>query len=775
MKLTIITKDRQSHTQKSEFMEERFDRFFNEIIQDSEREYDKDKLATIKAEVIEHVNSKKEIEADKLFDLIIRASNEHITANSPEFTYLSASALRRKIYKQASKNRGFDYKNGYGDYYSFVIQMVEQGIYDETILDSYSEQELRKAGKLIDIEKDKKFSYAGLFMLNNTYLKKGYQKEILELPQERFLTVALYLMRDEKKSKRMEFVRESYWSLSNHLIGLATPTLLNAGGTNGTLSSCHIITPDDDLKSIMRSIDQTAMFSQNGAGIGTYLGFLRASGSWIRGYKGRATGVLHPARLNSVLAEYVNQLGSRVAGIALYLPVWHYDIFDFLDLRLKTGSQEKRAHSVKTAVTLPDEFMRRLETKENWTIFDPYEFRKKMGVDLNRLYDKKKLMADETPNEEDHAFSYWYRKAEKDMSFEIKKTVKATDIYKSIFTSRKTGGTPYLYYHDTAARMNPNSHAGMPFGSNLCSEIIQNMEVDKLVSEELDEDGFVVTKVLGEGLVTCNLSSLVLNNVFAKDAEVDLQRVVNIQFRMLDNVISLNRTVVPQATNTNRLYRAVGAGAMGLVTHMTSSGVQWESDEASEFTADIFKQYLKASIKASHLLAVEKGSYPLYEGSEWNTGEFFDKRGFVSDEWTEIREMASKGMRNAYLMAIAPTSSNAVIMNSSPSIDPPYEIIYREEKSGMNVVIVPSNYNNQTKWFYKSGFEMDEMWAVNVVASAQKYIDQGISHNMHVSKSVKGSELLRLDMGSWKKGLKTIYYTYTEEYERGEDCIMCSS
>lgn len=466
--MTTITKDRNSHIQKSEFMEERFDRFFNEIIQDSEREYDKNKLAAIKTDVIEHVNSKKELEADKLFDLIIRASNEHITANTPEFTYLSASALRRKLYKHASKNRGFDYKNGYGDYYSFVIQMVEQGIYDETLLDSYTEQEIRKAGKLIDKSKDKNFSYAGLFMLNNTYLKKGYQKEILELPQERFLTVALYLMRDEKKSKRMEFVKESYWSLANNYIGLATPTLLNAGATNGTLSSCHIITPDDDLKSIMRSIDQTAMFSQNGAGIGTYLGFLRASGSWIRGYKGRATGVLHPSRLNSVLAEYVNQLGSRVAGISLYLPVWHYDIFDFLDLRLKTGSQEKRAHSVKTAVTLPDEFMRRLDAKENWTIFDPYEFRKKMGVDLNRLYDKKKLMADETPNEEDHAFTYWYRKAENNMAFEIKRTVKATDIYKSVFTSRKTGGTPYLYFHDTAARMNPNSHAGMPFGSNLC-------------------------------------------------------------------------------------------------------------------------------------------------------------------------------------------------------------------------------------------------------------------------------------------------------------------
>lgn len=756
-------------------MEERFDRFFGEIIADSEREYTQEHLDKIKQDVIEFVESRDEVEADKLFDLIIRASNDLISERNPEFTYLSASTLRRKLYKQASKNRGFDYKNGYGDYYSFVVQMVEQGIYDESLLKQYTEQELNKAGKLIDESKDKKFSYAGLYMLNNTYLKKGYRGEVLELPQERFLTSALYLMKDEKKTKRMDFVKESYWSLSNHYIGLATPTLLSSGAPHGSLSSCHIITPDDDLVSIMNTQIQTSRFSQNGAGIGTYLGFLRASGSWIRGFKGRATGVLHPARLNSVLAEYVNQLGARPAGIALYLPVWHFDIFDFLELRLKTGSQEKRAHAIKTAVTIPDEFMRRLEAKQNWTVFDPYEFKKKMGVDLNRLYDKEKLHTDEEPNKDDHAFTYYYRKAEKDMSFEIKRVVNATDIYKSIFSSRKTGGTPYLYFHDTAARMNPNAHKGMPFGSNLCSEIIQNMEVDKIVSEDLDENGFVVTKSLGEGLVTCNLSSLVLNNVFDESQEVDLQRVTDIQFRMLDNVISLNRTVVPQATHTNRLYRAVGAGAMGLVTLMTSRGIKWESEEASTFTEGIFKEYLKASIKSSAKLAQEKGSYPLYEESDWNTGEFFDKRGFVSDEWNEVRELAGKGMRNAYLMAIAPTSSNSLVMNASPSIDPPYAVTYREVKSGLNIIYVPSNYNNQTKWFYKSGFEMDEMWALSVISSAQKYIDQGISHNMHVSKTIKGSEMLRLDMGAWKKQLKTIYYTYTSDMALPDNCEMCSS
>jgi len=772
--MTLITKDRVSHIQRTDFDEKRFDRFFNEIIEDSAKEYPQEKLDTIRENIKEYVYSKEEVSAEKLFSLIVRESNEFISKKSPQFSYLSASAFRRMLYKKASQNRGFDYKNGYGDYYSFVVQMVEQGHYDESLLTQYSEREIRRAGKLIKMERDKLFSYAGLFLMKSGYLKKGYNGDILELPQERFLTTALYLMKNENKNKRMEHVKEAYWAISKHYVGLATPTLMSSGSPHGTLSSCHIITPDDDLISIFKSLEHTARFSQNGAGIGTYLGYLRSKGSWIRGFKGRASGIVNPARLNSVLAEYVNQLGNRVAGIALYLPVWHYDVFDFLELRLKTGSQEKRAHTIKTAVTMPDEYYRRLDKKGTWTLFDPYEVRKKLNIDLNRLYDKKKLRDGETPNPEDHAFTYHYRIAEQSSEIEIKNVVNATDIYKAIFISRKTGGVPYLYNHDTSARLNPNGHKGMPMGSNLCSEIIQNMSVDRHISEGLDEDGFVITKVESGDLVTCNLNSLVLQNVFGEE-EVDLQRVVNIQFRMLDNVISLDRTVVPQATQTNRRYRAVGAGALGLVTLLTTKGIRWESEEASVFTDGIFKKYLKAMIRASHTLAMEKGSYPYYEGSDWNTGEFFDKRNFVSDEWTEVREMAGKGMRNGYLGAIAPTSSNSIMMNGSPSIDPLYEVVYREEKSGLNVTIVPDNYNEETKWYYKSGFEMDEMWAINVVASAQKYIDQGISHNMHVLKNIKASEMIRLDMGAWKKGVKTIYYTYTEDYQREAGCEMCEA
>lgn len=772
--MTLITKDRKSHIQKTGFSEERFSRFVDEIVQDSSKPFEKEIIEDLKVRISDYVLSKTEFEADKLFDLIIREANELITADTPEYTHLSASALRRKLYKQASKNRGFDYKKGYGDYYSFVIQMIEQGLYDEALLKSYSAQELNKAGKLIDKNKDKLFSYAGLFLMKETYLVKGYHEEILELPQERFLSAALYLLKDEAKSKRMELVKEAYWALSNHYVGLATPTLKNSASPHGTLSSCHEITWNDDLYNIYDVKQQTARFSQNGAGIGIYAGYLRAEGSWIRGLKGRATGVIHPARSMSVLAEYVNQLNTRVAGIAIYLPVWHFDIFSFLDLRLKTGSQEKRAHSIKTAVNLPDEFMRRLKDKKNWTIVDPYEVQKKLKVDINRLYDKKKLQDGEEPNSEDHAFTYHYRLIEQ-ADLELKQTVAATEIYKAIFTARKTGGTPYLYFSDTSARMNPNSHKGTPLGSNLCSEIIQNQSYDELIEETFDvESGLIVTELKSGDLVTCNLSSLVLPNVFGKE-DVDLQRVIDIQVRLLDNVISLNRTVVPQATVTNRRYRAIGLGTLGLATVFAENGIHWETFQAYSFTNQLFEKIAKATIKASHKLSAEKGSYPLFEGSEWNTGEYFEKRGYASDEWIEIKEMAKKGMRNGYLMAVAPTSSNSIIMNGSPSIDPLYEVIYREEKSGMNVIITPPNYNDKTKEFYKSGFQMDEMWAINVISAAQKYIDQAISHNMHVLKSIKGTEMLRLDLGAWEKGLKTIYYTYTEDYERDNSCVMCEA
>jgi ribonucleoside-diphosphate reductase alpha chain len=311
------------------------------------------------------------------------------------------------------------------------------------------------------------------------------------------------------------------------------------------------------------------------------------------------------------------------------------------------------------------------------------------------------------------------------------------------------------------------------------TEIVQNMEFDVFEEDTLSEGGVVIQVKKGDGLVTCNLNSLVLPNVFKGENTPDLQQITDIQVRMLDNVISLNRTPVKQATHTNTQYRAVGAGAMGLATLIADRQIQWDSDEAVEFADKLFEKYAFALISSSHKLSVEKGSYPLFEGSEWNTGEYFEKRGYDTPEWLELKQkVMTEGIRNSYLQAIAPTGSNSVIMGGvSPSCDPLYEVIYQEEKAGMNVTMIPPNYSPATMWFYKSGFEMDEMWSINIIAAIQKHVDQGISHNMHIHKSIKASEMLRLDTGAWEKGVKTIYYTYsdTNGVNRSEGCSFCEA
>lgn len=794
---TIITNNGEKHP----FELDRFENTLTEMFEKTGRlqQFSESERKNFLQNLLYRVDVKPEIESTELYDYIIREANERTSEKMPQYSYLSAVTLLKKLYKKVAKARGFQFGHHYKNYAEFVKDMVNQGIYDESLILDYTESELEEAGKMLDASKDKLFSYAGLFLLQKNYLAKkmdtdtlrrfdeldefeleelleesqnpaNTSEEILELPQERFLTAALYLMKDEKKKNRLHFVKEAYWALSNHLIGLATPTLTSAGRPSGTLSSCHILTMDDSLNNILDVIKDTGTFCQNGAGIGIYLGNLRTDGSWIRNYKGRSTGIVGPAKLLNEIAQYVNQLNQRKGGIAVYLPLDHGDIMDFLDLRLRTGSQERRAHALFTAITIPDEFMRRLKAKGTWTTFDPYEVKKRLGFDLHQMYDKKRLKDGEEPNPVDHAYTYHYRIAEK-APLKLKRTYSVKEIYEAIYRARKTGGTPYLYFSDTAARLNPNDHAGMPLGSNLCSEIIQNMIHDTYEKEDLLETGQVVIIKKGEGLVTCNLSSLVLHNVFTKD--VDLQRVVDIQYRMLDNVISLNRTPVPQARNTNNLYRAVGAGQLGLATLLAELGIHWDSWEAVQYVDQLFEKIAFANITASHKLAVEKGSYPLFEGSKWNTGEYFEERGYNSPEWLELKAKVATGIRNGYLMATAPTGSNSLIQNGSPSLDALYDVVYLNKKEDMNATIVPSNYNFRTKGFYKSAFQMDEMWSINIIASAQKHVDQGISHNMHLPRETKGGDLFRLDYAAWDKGLKTIYYTYTRDIERKNDCVFC--
>ena len=323
---------------------------------------------------------------------------------------------------------------------------------------------------------------------------------------------------------------------------------------------------------------------------------------------------------------------------------------------------------------------------------------------------------------------------------------------------------------------------------NTTSEIFQNTSADgeetRRIMYTQEGDAIIVMEKKSGDLVTCNLSSLNYARMFDKSPDgyevfTDewqkwFESIVKIQARLLDNVITLNRAVVDQAIATNHKYRAIGAGIFGILEYATSNGYKWDSEAmTNEVYGKLPKYHLKAMIKASHELGLEKGSYPQFQGSDWNNGDFFKLRGFEGEEWDEYRKMASVAMRNGYLMAVAPTSANAIICGTSPSVDNLYEVTYREKKDGLSYVYVPANYNNKTKWFYSSAFDNDEMWATVHIGAMAKYVDQGISHNMHVSSDIKGSELLRLHLGNWKHGNKSSYYLYTRNGELPSNCVMC--
>ena len=307
--MTIITKHRGSYTTTSEFNVERFKRYFNEIVQDTGQKHDQAKLDEIVQDIIDFVQTFDTVTSTKLNEYVLRYTNEAISKDHPDLKWVCASALRRQMYKDVSTLRGFDYKEGLGDFYTLLRIGVESGVLNDAFLDDYSKDDIDYIGSLINKEYDKNLDYAGLDLLREKYLPRNYNDEVLVLPQELFMLVSMYLMKEEDAEHRLQYIEDMYMSLGQLLLGLATPTLLNSWRPSGSLSSCHIVTVDDNLQNIMDTDKQIARFSQNGAGTAAYLGFLRGNGSWIRGYKGRASGVVHPSRLLNVIGEYVDQLG----------------------------------------------------------------------------------------------------------------------------------------------------------------------------------------------------------------------------------------------------------------------------------------------------------------------------------------------------------------------------------------------------------------------------------------------------------------------------------
>lgn len=723
---------------------------------------DKLDTKTFTDNVIRNITSKSEYKSEQITNLLIMTALEMTDIEEQDWQYVAAYVHLRSLYKEASKNRVYDATKKYGDFYSLLTTLADNGVYSDNILVKYSKAEIREAEKLIDPTRDKLFKYIGLRTLSDRYLARDKNNRIFELPQERFLIIALTLMQNEPKERRMHYVAEEYWALSNLYKTVATPTLTNAGKAYGQLSSCFIDTVDDSLDGIFQSNADVATLSKGGGGIGVYMGKVRSRGSDIRGHKGVSGGVVPWIKQLNNTAVSVDQLGQRQGAIAVYLDVWHKDIIPFLDLRLNNGDERMRAHDIFTGVCLPDIFMEAVDKRATWFLFDPHEVRKVMGYSLEDAYDEVKGAG---------TFRNRYNEcvANNELSREA---IPAIDIMKRIMRSQLETGVPFMFYRDEANRANPNKHTGMIYSSNLCTEIMQNMSATTSETQSIEGGDIIVTKRKAGDFVVCNLSSINLGRAVPDGV---LERLIPIQVRALDNVIDINSIEVLQAQITNAKYRAIGLGTFGWHHLLVREGIDWESDAAVVYADKLYEKIAYLTIKASAELSAEKGAYPAFEGSDWQTGEYFKQRGYESEEWAQLAEyIAENGLRNGYLMAVAPNASTSIIAGSTASIDPIFKREYSEEKKNYKIPVVVPDITFANYMLYKSAYEINQHASIAQNAARQRHTDQGVSFNIYVLNTVKASQLLALHLDAWRSGLKSTYYTRSTSSDILE-CESCSA
>ncbi|MGL4691425.1 MAG: ribonucleoside-diphosphate reductase subunit alpha [Stenotrophomonas maltophilia] len=725
--------------------------------------------------VLGQIARRQQLSADEMVDLLIREAESRIDLTAPDWEHFAARLYLRRLYKRASKNRFYDATLKYGSYVGLQESLADRNVYSIDILKAYSKDELEEAGQMIEPERDTLFAYNGLYLLATRYLATDHSRAVYELPQERWLTIALYLMQHEhehgerSRRRRMLLVREAYWALSNLYMTVATPTLANAGKVGGQLSSCFIDTVDDSLQGIYDSNTDVARVSKHGGGVGAYLGYVRSAGSSIRGVANSSGGVVPWIKQLNNTAVSVDQLGQRKGAIAVYLDVWHRDIEAFLDLRLNNGDQRLRAHDVFTSVCLPDLFMEAVERRGDWYLFDPYEVKRIKGWYLQDFHDEQRGQG---------SFREKYEQVVADERIS-RRTIKAIDLFKRIMVSQLETGNPFMFYRDEVNRMNPNKHAGNIYSSNLCTEILQNMSPTRMIQEMISGDQIVTTRQAGD-FVVCNLSSINLGRAVTAAPDLlssdVLERLVPIQVRMLDNVIDLNQLPVPQATITNRKYRAIGLGTFGWHHLLALQQMEWNSAQAEDYADSLYERINYLTIQASMTLAKEKGRYSAFVGSEWQNGEYFRARGYDSPAWRELAaQVGVNGLRNGWLMAVAPNMSTAQIAGSTASIDPVYGAFYYEEKKDFRRPVAAPGLSLETYPYYEKGaYRVDQFASIRQNARRQRHVDQSISFNLYVPSTIRASTLLALHMSAWREGLKTTYYVRSNDIDISE-CEWCSS
>ncbi len=738
------------------------------------------------------------ITSKEIQQALIKTAVDKIDIDAPNWTFVAARLFLYNLYHTVNHFTG----------YCKLEKYFERGEKEGRLLlglrDMYDLEDL---DKYIKPERDLQFNYLGIKTLYDRYLIKDRNGDPIELPQHMFMGIAMFLA--QREENKQEWAKKFYDMISTFEVMLATPTLSNARTPRHQLSSCYIGSTPDNIEGIFDAYQEMAMLSKFGGGIGWDWTQVRSIGSYIDGHKNAAGGTVPFLKITNDVAIAVDQLGTRKGAIAVYLEPWHMDINDFLDLKKNSGEERRRAHDLFPSLWINDMFMKRVQEDSIWTLFDPYQTK-----ELTLLHGE--------------AFEKRYLELENDDDI-LKEHIKAKDLWKKILTSYFETGSPFLCFKDNANKANPNDHFGIIRSSNLCTEIFQNtnpntykiklkFEEGDYLSFEEDEmvrvdsgitkpankvtaldsiDGrqiFIVEKERIDGdTAVCNLASVNLSRINTKE---DIERIVPIAMRALDNVIDLNFYPVEKVKRTNLKSRSVGLGVMGEAQMLAEAGIAWGSQEHFDKIDEVMEAVSYNAISASSDYAKEKGAYPEFKGSKWSRGimpmdhanaeviNLVDRGGlFASNyDWDELREKVKKqGMRNGYLMAIAPTSSISILTGTTQAIEPVYKRKWFEENlSGLIPVVVPK-LSPDTWSYYTPAYDLNQTILIKAAAVRQKWIDQGQSLNIFISlDKASGKYLNEIYMLAWKLGLKSTYYLRSQSPEakndvedRSMECVGC--
>ncbi|WP_270639833.1 ribonucleoside-diphosphate reductase subunit alpha [Longibaculum muris] len=693
------------------------------------------------------------------FQMLIKASVELISKDAPKWEMISARFLNYQIHKTIKEKMQ---QLKISSFYEKIKYLTNEGYYGCYILENYTKADIDELSSYIKEERNELFTYSGLELVMKRYLIQNHEREILEKPQEMFMGIAMHLAIPEQE--RVKWAKEIYDILSTLKVTMATPTMSNARKPFHQMSSCFIDTVDDSLAGIYKSIDNFAKVSKHGGGMGLYFGKVRANGSSIRGFKGAAGGVIRWIKLVNDTATAVDQLGVRQGAAAVYLDAWHKDLPEFLQLRTNNGDDRMKAHDIFPGVCYPDLFWKlaKNDLDAPWYMMCPHEIHEVKGYFLEDCYGEE-----------------WERKYYECVDDEriSKRVMSVKEIVRLIIKSLVETGTPFTFHRDHVNEMNPNPHQGMIYCSNLCSEIAQNMSaMDILPYEEVQVDGetIIVEKTKPGDFVVCNLASLTLGHIDVRNDE-ELRHIIQVVVRALDNVIDLNYYPIPFAKVTNQKYRPIGLGTSGYHHMLVKLGMSFESEEHLQFVDELYEKINYMTLEASCDLAQEKGSYAYFQGSDFQNGQYFKKRHYTHQKWQELQsKIANNGLRNGYLLAIAPTSSTSIIAGTTAAVDPIMKKFFLEEKKGSMITRVAPDLDMKTFWLYKNAHYIDQTWVIKAAAIRQRHIDQSQSVNLYITNEFTFRKLLDLYILSWQLGMKTLYYVRSQSLEVDE-CESCSA